>query len=104
MPAAPGASGPATSTLVVTGQQRAFLDALTAGRVHPSSDLLALSIGSYVCQARAAGQSSEAVWEFVRPLVSSDVHSAHLGSMVPSTADVDTATQSYIRIATERLC
>ena len=105
------ASGtPATSgqlqpnALMVSGQQRTYLDALTAGGLHPSSDLLALSIGSYVCQARAAGQSPQAVWDYVHPLVSSDVHNAHLSSVPPTSADVDAATGSYIRIASERLC
>ncbi len=100
-----GSSGSQTvNKLTVTGQQRAFLDALAAGGFHPSSELLALSIGSYVCQARAAGQTPQAVWDFVHPLVSSDVHDSHMSSMPPTPADVDAATGSYIRIATERLC
>jgi hypothetical protein len=90
--------------LVVTGQQRGYLDALQAAGVHPSSDLMALSIGSYVCQARAARQSSQAVWDFVYPLVSSDVHNSHVSSTVPTSADIDAATENYIRIATGRLC
>ena len=107
----PAASPPAggndsgqASTLRVTGQQRAYLDALTVAGVHPSSDLLALSIGSYVCQARAAGQSPQAVWDYVHPLVSNDVHNVHLSSMAPTSADVDVAAASYIRTASERLC
>jgi hypothetical protein len=103
-PEPPGSGGGQPSTLMVTGQQRAYLDALVAEGVHPSSDLLALSIGSYVCQAHAAGQSPQAVWDFVHPLVSSDVHNAHMSSMAPTSADVDASTASYIRIATERLC
>jgi hypothetical protein len=101
LPAAPYTSGAEQSKLTMTGQQRAYLDALTAGGVHPSSDLLALSIGSYVCQARAAGQSPQAVWDYVHPLVSSDVYNAHLSS---TAADIDAATESYIRIASDRLC
>jgi hypothetical protein len=105
LPAAPDTAGAQRpSTLMVTGQQRAYLDALAAGGVHPSSELLALSIGSYVCQARAAGQSPQAVWDDVHPLVSSDVHNAHMGSMTPTSADIDAATGSYIRIASDRLC
>ncbi len=100
-----GSTGPQTvNKLTVTGQQRAYLDALTAGGVHPSSELLALSIGSYVCQANGAGQSPQAVWGFVHPLVSTDVHDAHMSSIPPSAAEIDTATGNYIRIATERLC
>jgi len=57
-----------------------------------------------VCQADAAGQSPQAVWDFVHPLVSTDVHDAHMSSMPPTPAEVDTATGNYIRIATERLC
>jgi type IV pilus biogenesis protein CpaD/CtpE len=104
LPAPPGAAGTPPSKLVVTGQQRAYLDALVAAGVRPSSDLLALSIGSYVCQARAAGQSENAVWDFVHPLVDSDVHNARRDSPPPTPSDVDDATATYIRIATERLC
>lgn len=117
--AMPGAQGPAgsalappeegspsaqPSTLMVTPQQRGYLDALNAGGVHPSTELLALSIGSYVCQARAAGQGPQAVWDYVHPLVSNDVHNVHLSSMAPTPGDVDATTASYIRIASERLC
>ena len=100
-----GASGSQTvNKLTVTGQQRAYLDTLAAAGVQPSSELLALSIGSYVCQAHAAGQSPQAVWDYVHPLVSTDVHDAHMSSMPPTAADIDAATGNYIRIATERLC
>lgn len=94
----------------VTAQQRDYLDALGAAGVTPSSDLLALSIGSYVCQARAARQSDEAVFDFVVPLVRSDVRavgsdaSARMDSAAEPSADVDSVTNDYIRIATERLC
>ncbi len=105
LPAPPGANeSMQPSKLMMTGQQRAYLDALNAGGVHPSSDLLALSIGSYVCQARAAGQSPQAVWEYVHPLVSNDVENTHMSSMAPTSADIDTATGSYIRIASDSLC
>ena len=90
--------------LIVTPQQRAYLDALKAAGVKPSSDLLALSIGSYVCQARAAKQSDQAVWDSVLPLVRSDVRDNQLSSMAPATGAVNSATADYIRIATERLC
>ncbi len=90
--------------LTVTGQQRAYLDALKAAGVKPSSDLQALSIGSYVCQARAAKQSDQGVWDFVVPLVRNDVRNSHMSSMAPSADEVNSATASYIRIATERLC
>jgi hypothetical protein len=98
-------NGSQTATkLIVTHQQRGYLDALAAGGVHLSSELQALSIGSYVCQARAAGQSPQAVWDYVHPLVASDVQNAHMSSTPSTTAEVDAATASYIRIATERLC
>ena len=97
-----------SNALVVTGQQRAYLDALNAAGVKPSSDLLALCIGSYVCQARAAKQTDQAVWDFVLPLVRNDVRDDHATSSIrvaPTTAaDVNAATADYIRIATERLC
>ncbi|PRC58342.1 DUF732 domain-containing protein, partial [Mycobacterium sp. ITM-2017-0098] len=67
----------------------------------------ALSIGSYVCQARAARQTDEAVWDFVAPLVRNDVSDtdgdgAH--TETPSAGDLHSVTADYIRIATDRLC
>jgi hypothetical protein len=92
------------SAMVVTEQQRAYIDALSAAGVKPSSDLMALRIGSYVCQARAAKQSDQAVWDVVVPLVRGDVRTAHLSSSAPSANDVNSATADYIRIATAKLC
>lgn len=100
----PPQAGGQSNALVVTPQQRGYLDALTAAGVKPSSDLMALSIGSYVCQARAAKQNDQAVWDFVVPLVRSDVRNSRMSSMAPPSADVNSATADYIRIATERLC
>src|SRR6476659_10584871 len=84
------AAGPQTpdegaepSMLTVTPQQRTYLDALKAAGVKPSTDLLALSIGSYVCQARAAKQSEQGVWDFVVPLVRNDVRNSHMSSTAP---------------------
>jgi hypothetical protein len=91
-------------TLTVTRQQRAYLDALKATGVRPSSDLLALSIGSYVCQARAAKQSDQAVRDYVTPLVRNDVRNTQLNAVAPPVSEVDAVTDDYIRIATERLC
>ena len=103
-----GPQPPAADTqpnhLTVTGQQRAYLDALKATGVKPSSDLQALSIGSYVCQARAAKQSDQAVRDYVTPLVRNDVRNTQLNAAPPPEPAVDAATADYIRIATERLC
>ena len=101
-----GASGaPGSINFNVTADQRAYLDELVKAGVHRSNDLMALSIGSYVCQARAAGQSDQGVWDFVFPLVRGDVHdmnpSATMTSMAPQVRD---ATAQYIRIAAEQLC
>jgi hypothetical protein len=93
-----------SNALIVTGHQRSYLDALKAAGVKPSSDLLALSIGSYVCQARAAKQNDQGVWDFVVPLVRSDVRDTHMNSMTPSTDEVNSVTADYIRIATDKLC
>lgn len=101
---APAAAGNASSKLMVTGRQRAYLDALVAAGVHPSGDLMALSIGSYVCQAHDAGQSPQAVWDFVHPLVAGDVQNSRPGAGAPTPGDVDEATRTYISIATQRLC
>lgn len=103
-PPGPPPPGDESNALVVTPQQRSYLEALKATGVKPSSDLIALSIGAYVCQSRAAKQSDAAVWDFVLPLVRSDVRSTHLASMAPSTDEINDATADYIRVATERLC
>ena len=79
--------------------------ALSAAGVHPSSELQALSIGSSVCQAHAAGQSDQAVWDYIAPMVRSDVADAPSPSaQTASDTQVDTVTADYIRIATQRLC
>ncbi len=82
-----GPQPPAADTqpnhLTVTGQQRAYLDALKATGMKPSSDLQALSIGSYVCQARAAKQSDQAVRDYVTPLVRNDVRNTQLNGAPP---------------------
>jgi len=91
-------------TLTLSAQQRGYLDAIKAAGVRPSSDLLALSIGSYVCQARAAKQNDQAVWDFVQPLVRSDMRAATSAAHAPSSAEITGATADYIRIATARLC
>ena len=98
------AEGAEPNTLTVTPQQRAYLDALKATGVRPSTDLLALSIGSYVCQARAAKQSEAAVRDYVTPLVRGDVRNTQLNAVAPPPSEVDALTADYIRIATERLC
>jgi hypothetical protein len=102
-PPLPRADGAATA-MHVTPEQRGYLDALTDAGVHTSNELLALSIGSYVCQAHAAEQSDQAVWDFVAPMVRDDVHDSLPGDEAPTAGQVDTVTADYIRIATERLC
>ena len=97
-------SGPQPGSVELTQAQRAYLEALSDAGLHPSSQLRALSIGSYVCQARSAGQSEQAVWDHVAPMVRSDVADAHVSApqLVPMPADA--ATAEYVRIATEKLC
>lgn len=101
-PPGPPPAGGESNALVVTDRQRGYLDALTAAGIEPSSDLLALSIGSYVCQARGAQHDDQEVWDSVFPLVRSDVKDQM--SAAHSVPDVDALTSDYIRIATERLC
>jgi hypothetical protein len=127
---APPDSDGAPNALTETARQRSYLAALTVAGLRPSTDLRALSIGSYVCQALAAKQSDGAVWDFVLPLVRGDVpegspqDSAALGVGTRTVAgiagswpqavvsprtggfdlDVDASTAAYIRIATEQLC
>lgn len=87
----------------VTPAQRGYLDALLAAGVRPSKDLHALSIGAYVCQARAAGQSDQAIWDAVAPMVRSDVAEANSGKATEPAA-IDPVIGHYIGIATQRLC
>lgn len=90
--------------ITVTGQQQTYLNAVREAGLQPSDDLAALSIGSYVCQARTARLSEQAMWDFVFPLVRNDVGDTHSAAVAPSRADVNAATAEYIRIASERLC
>ena len=90
--------------VVVTPLQRSFLDALDEAGVTPSNELSALSIGSYVCQARAADQSDQAVWDFVLPMVRGDVRDSYAQAVTPPAGQVNSATADYIRIAAQTLC
>jgi hypothetical protein len=97
--------GPQPATLELTDAQRAYLEALTGAGVNPSSQLRALSIGSSICQARAAGQSEQAVWDYVAPMVRSDVADAHVSAPQSAPAiPADVATARYLQIATQKLC
>jgi Protein of unknown function (DUF732) len=91
-------------SLRITPRQREYLDTLSGSGVKPSTELLALTIGSYVCQALAANQSDQAVWDLVLPMVRGDVRDAETGGPTPPVGQVNSATADYIRIATERLC
>lgn len=98
-------ASPQSGLLDVTPAQRGYLDALTAAGIHPSSELRALSIGSYVCQARAAGRNERAVWDYVAPMVRSDVSDARAADPQAATGPAsDTAISAYIGAATQRLC
>ena len=99
----PPPTGAQSNSMIVTGQQRAYLDALAAAGVQPSNDLLALSIGSYVCQARAAKQS-ESGRVGLRAAAGAQRRPSSQASSTAPAAEVDAATADYIRIATERLC
>ncbi|MCV7074223.1 DUF732 domain-containing protein [Mycolicibacterium rufum] len=105
-PPGPPQPGGQSNALMVTPRQRAYLDALRSEGVHPTSDLSALSIGSYVCQARAAKQPDQAVWDFVAPLVRNDASDPRSdgGAGKPSATELRDETADYIRIATDRLC
>ena len=89
--------------LAVTSQQHTYLDELKGIGINPSSQLLALSIGSYVCQAHAARLNDQAVRDLVLPLVRNDVRAAR-SSESPTPDEIDAAATDYIRIATEHLC
>lgn len=99
----PGDLHAADHGFVVTPAQRHYLDALHRAGVQPSSDLAALRIGSYVCQARFARHTDQQVWDFVVPLVRNEAGSDTTSSRPPAGV-VDTLTDDYIRIATEQLC
>ncbi|MBU3705269.1 MAG: hypothetical protein FGM50_01120 [Mycobacterium sp.] len=90
--------------LELTAAQRGYLDALGAAGVRPTNELRALSIGSYICQARAAGQSEQAVWDHVAPMVRSDVADARVSAQTTPGMQADAAVATYIRIAGQRLC
>lgn len=114
VPATPGHNGsdaatlpsaPSVNDLSVTPQQREYLEVLSAKGVRRSNDLMALSIGSYVCQARNAGQTDQGVWDFVFPLVRGEIHDMNPNTAVTAiAAQVDETTAQYIRIATDHLC
>ncbi len=89
----------------LTPAQRDYLGALANAGIHSSNDLRALSIGAYVCQARAAGQSDQTVWDSVAPMVRGDITGASASSpQTPAVANIDTVVGDFIHIATQKLC
>lgn len=95
--------GPAA--LDLTPVQQEYLDALAAAGVRPASDLRALSIGSYVCQARAAGKDEREVREHVAPMVRTDIADSQVAApRSAAPAQADTVVAAYIDIASQRLC
>lgn len=105
MPALPGNAAEQSGEFEFTPAQQLYLNDLGGAGVRPSSELRALSIGSSICQAHAAGQSDSAVWDYVIPMVRSDVADARPPSpAAASDIQVNTVTADYIRIATQRLC
>jgi hypothetical protein len=44
------------------------------------------------------------VWDFVMPMVRSDVRDSHLSAQAPPAGQVNSVTADYIRIATDKLC
>lgn len=90
--------------LDLSASQLGYLDALASVGIKPTSELRALSIGSYVCQARAAGQTDEAVRDYVTPMVRTDVADAHASLPQLPAITADAAVTEYIRAATTKLC
>lgn len=109
LPISPGADRQSGSP-DLTPAQRDYLMALESAGIHPSNDLRALSIGAYVCQARAAGQSDQTVWDSVAPMVRSDVIEASAASQrsrspqASAVTNVDSLVGNVIHIATQELC
>lgn len=98
-------SGRLSGTPEFTPAQQDYLAALAEAGVHPSNELRALGIGAYVCQARAAGQSDQAVWDSVAPMVRSDVLPANTAaSRTEPSMDADSVVGTVIRVATGKLC
>lgn len=103
--AAPPAGERQSGTMTTTPAQQEYLDALRAAGVRTSNELRALSIGFYVCQARAAGHSEQAVWDSVAPKVRSDIAATGAAAQqAPAAVDADAAIGLYIRSATQLLC
>lgn len=97
---------PQSGKLHLTTAQRSYLDDLTAAGIRPSTELRALSIGSFVCQARSAGQGDRAVWDHIAPMVRSDLADSQLSTpqSAQSALPAEAAIASYVRIAVARLC
>lgn len=94
-----------TGGVALTAAQHGYLDALAAAGIQPASELRALSIGSYVCQAHAAGHGDRAVRDYVAPMVRSDLADAHASAPQSATGiPADAAITEYIRAATDKLC
>lgn len=94
-----------SGTPQLTPAQQQYLAALAEAGIRPSNELRTLGIGAYVCQARAAGQSDQAVWDSVAPMVRSVVVPANTAAPESGPPmDVDAVVDTVIRVATGKLC
>lgn len=79
-------------------KEQKFLDELGKQGVTPSSPDIALSIGNYVCQGLAQGESEESMSTFVNAMAGSDP------SFDPAKMPVEQAGQIYIDTAKQHYC
>ncbi|MGL4305895.1 MAG: DUF732 domain-containing protein [Mycobacteriaceae bacterium] len=110
-PTAPPATGPAETPSALppdypgpTAQPRTdkdlkFLDSLkAAGIQYSGTGDLALNTGTYICQAKAAGQNDEQIKIFVLPMVASEA--AGTGA----TINAEDVSNKYIQVASANYC
>ncbi len=93
----PAQTTPTLATPKLTAKDQAFLDALKARGVSPSSPDIPLAVANYVCQAKQSGVSAQEIQTYVNAMAgqdpSYDQHKmpiAQLGQIY-----IDAANQTY---------
>ncbi|WP_245400222.1 DUF732 domain-containing protein [Nocardia albiluteola] len=94
----PAQTTPTPSTPKPTAKDQAFLDALKAKGVNPSSSDIPLAVAQYVCQAKKSGVSAQEIQTYVNAMAGQDP------SYDPNKMSIAQLGQIYTDAANQTYC
>jgi hypothetical protein len=94
----PAQTTPTLTTPKLTAKDQAFLDALKARGVNPSSPDIPLAVANYVCQAKQSGVSDQEIQTYVNAMAGQDP------SYDQHKMPIAQLGQTYIDVANQTYC